>query len=443
MRARRAGPPAGRAAKRSFIDFLVFAGMFTAAIVSAAYALAVIQSQRAWPAEMVPSLTLLHERGGDADHVQLTITPPKAAPAATPREMILIVDTSSSMAGAAIAGARASVLLALDTLQAGDRFNIIRFAHDHEALASTPLDVSPETLERGRRFAAGLTATGGTDILPPLRAALADATPSDPRVRQIILLTDGSIANGAQALSDIAGKRGRTRLFIVGLGAAPDGDLMGRAAELGRGSFIAIRSHHRLPERMAALLERIERPVVTDLRLEWPSGVRTEAWPEPLPDLYGDGPVTVVAQLSAMKGEITVTGRIAGRPWQTQLRLSEAQHATGIAQAWAQRKIAAIEARRFAGQDAAMIAAAAREIALKHGLEQAHAGTAATGKTIVRDGQTVPPPASGSVRDVLGERLYLFGLLIVMFGGMCAVTIGFWSHLRREYASPRRSGGRA
>ena len=56
--------------------------------------------------------------------------------------------------------------------------------------------------------------------------------------------------------------RGRSRVFMVGIGSAPNTFLMTRAAELGRGTFTHIGSTEQVEERMQALFEKLESPAV-------------------------------------------------------------------------------------------------------------------------------------------------------------------------------------
>jgi Ca-activated chloride channel homolog len=75
-------------------------------------------------------------------------------------------------------------------------------------------------------------------MLPALKAALNDATPQDAtRLRQIVFLTDGLVGNEAELFAEITNHLGRSRLFMVGIGSAPNSYFMRRAAELGRGTL--------------------------------------------------------------------------------------------------------------------------------------------------------------------------------------------------------------
>ena len=53
--------------------------------------------------------------------------------------------------------------------------------------------------------------------------------------RFLAAITDGEIGNEQQLFDTITAMRGRSRIFMVGIGSAPNSYLMTRAAELGRG----------------------------------------------------------------------------------------------------------------------------------------------------------------------------------------------------------------
>ena len=116
-------------------------------------------------------------------------------------------------------------------------------------------------------------------MVPPMRAALADRRGSDlSYVRQVVFLTDGAIGNEQQLLDTIAAMRGRSRVFMVGIGSAPNSFLMTRAAELGRGTFTHIGSVDQVEERMRGLFEKLESPVVTNLTAAF-SGAQADVTP--------------------------------------------------------------------------------------------------------------------------------------------------------------------
>ena len=138
-----------------------------------------------------------------------------------------------------------------------------------------------EHVARAKGFVAALKAEGGTEMLAPMRAALTDPRETDATyLRQVVFLTDGAIGNEQQLLDAIGAMRGRSRVFMVGIGSAPNSFLMTRAAEIGRGTFTHIGSAEQVEERMRALFEKLESPAVTNLAATFSDGAgRHDAGP--------------------------------------------------------------------------------------------------------------------------------------------------------------------
>ena len=126
-------------------------------------------------------------------------------------------------------------------------------------------------------FVDSLEADGGTEMLPALRLAL-DTPPVRGAVRQVVFITDGAVADEDRLFATIQERLGATRLFTVGIGSAPNGHFMRRAAELGRGSFTYIGRVEEVGPRMEELFTKIDSPVLTDLEVEW-SDPGAETWP--------------------------------------------------------------------------------------------------------------------------------------------------------------------
>jgi len=80
-----------------------------------------------------------------------------------------------------------------------------------------------------------------------------------------VFLTDGEVGNEQQLFDTISAMRGRSRIFMVGIGSAPNSFLMSARAELGRGTFTHIGSVDQVEERMRTLFDKLESPAVTNL----------------------------------------------------------------------------------------------------------------------------------------------------------------------------------
>jgi Ca-activated chloride channel homolog len=319
-----------------------------------------------------PSVGLFREHVGDADYVLALVTPPAAADArraVPPREIVFVIDNSGSMSGTSIAQAKASLLFALGRLTPQDRFNVIRFDDTMEALFADTVAADPGNIGRAKRFVAAIEAGGGTEMVPPMKAALTDRTgAASPYLRQVVFLTDGEIGNEQELFDTIAAMRGRSRVFMVGIGSAPNSFLMTRASEIGRGTYTHIGSVSQVEERMHELVEKLESPAVTGLTVSY-SGGAIDATPSPLPDLYRGEPVVMAARLATADGMLKVAGLIGDRPWTVTLPVAGAVEGAGLSKLWARRKITDAEmARRLDPAAAADADKRILALALEHHL---------------------------------------------------------------------------
>lgn len=318
-----------------------------------------------------PTAALFKERQGDEDYLLLMVVPPSGEQATTrlPREAIFVIDNSGSMSGPSMQQAKASLLQALGTLTPNDTFNVIRFDDTTEVFFPRPVPATPDNLEQARAFVSKLEANGGTEMLPAMRAALTDYTPGDAsRLRQIIFLTDAAIGNEAEIFKAISEGLGRSRLFTIGIGSAPNSYFMSRASRLGRGTFTSIGDINQVTERMAGLIEKLERPVMTNLAADWPAAARAEAWPNPIPDLYAGEPVVLTAKMPEAKGEVVLTGLIGDRPWRASVPIAQGAEGDGVEKLWARRKIDAIEESYYEGVPYDEVDKRVLAVALEHHL---------------------------------------------------------------------------
>ncbi len=300
-----------------------------------------------------PVLSLYKEQVADKQYIMASITPPVSDKVSfiPPREMVFVIDNSGSMGGTSMDEAKASLLHALSTLRPQDHFNVIRFDDTMTQLFETSVPASAEKIAIAKVFTEKLEANGGTEMLPALKAALVDhgITDRSKVVRQIVFLTDGSISNEQEMLASIGADQGRSRVFMVGIGSAPNNYLMAKMANMGRGVYTNIGDAKEVTAKMTKLIDMLSKPSVQDLKVSV-GGNSFTLTPQLLPDLYAGEPLLLMGQADNLAGTVTVSGRIGARIWTQKLDLSQAMASASVAKAWARRRIDDIEVDRTLGK---------------------------------------------------------------------------------------------
>ena len=312
-----------------------------------------------------PQSALFVEQRGDERYAFAMLVPPTQKVDALPRELMLVIDTSGSMEGLSIRQARAALVEALARLRPGDRFNLIQFNSITEQLCEHAVPADPEHLRVASDWIAALQATGGTEMMPALDLALKGEAPSG-YVRQVVFVTDAAVGNEAELLGKIERDLGAARLFPVGIGSAPNGWFLSKAAELGRGSDLVIRAPEHVVTQMDALFARLDRPALSDIDLQWPAGA--EVYPSRLPDLYHGEPLLAVAKLPAAGGMLKAKGWSVQGEWQDALNLTRGYAIDGVARLWGRSKIDALEDELRQGAAEEMVRPQIVALAIEHHL---------------------------------------------------------------------------
>lgn len=384
-----------------------------------------------------PRAALFTQNQGSIDYALLMVVPPQPTEAerraytALPREMVLVIDTSGSMEGASMEQARAALLMALGTLGPNDRFNVIEFNSRAQALHPSAVPASAELLEHASAWVKKLKARGGTEMEAALNLAL-DGRDTPGYLRQVVFVTDGAVGNEDGLFALIRSRLGGSRLFTVGIGSAPNGHFMTRAAQFGRGTFTYVGNLTEVNEKMSRLFAKIESPVLRDVKVRWPDGTPVETFPEQVPDLYLGEPVLLAAAARAPLGTVVVTGTSGNQPWSVALTPEADRSAAGVGALWARAKIAVHMDEIARGAALEDVRPKVVKVALEHHLVSAYTSLVAvdvtpTGPTGAIATALVKTSLAHGVADLpqtdtAATLQLLLGLLALLAAGMVAVV---------------------
>jgi Ca-activated chloride channel family protein len=297
--------------------------------------------------------------------------------------VVFIIDTSGSMAGDSMAQAKQALALAVDRLDAADRFNVIRFSSDTSSLWPDLKTADAANRARARDWVDDLNADGGTEMAPALQLALSGHA-ENGRVRQVLFLTDGAVGNEAELFDIIHKRLGASRLFTVGIGSAPNAYFMTKAAQFGRGTFTYIGDTREVQEKMTSLFRKLETPVLTSIELHWPNGAQVDVYPKRIPDLYAGEPVVVAARLDHKAGAVELRGIQAGQGFRVSLPLAGGRNADGVGVLWARRKIEALMDSLHEGASEDQVRDEVTRVALQHHLVSKYTSLVAVERTPTR-----------------------------------------------------------
>ena len=261
----------------------------------------------------------------------------------SPMEMVFVLDCSGSMNGKPIEQAKAAIEYSLRQLTTRDTFQIIQFSNNSSQLGSQPLVATTANIEKGIRYLHSLSGSGGTQMIEGIKAAL-DFPHDEGRFRLVSFMTDGFIGNEQQILQTLSQKLGASRIFSFGVGSSPNRYLMDRMAILGQGAVTYLSQNDDAVEIMERFQQRISRPAMTDLTIDFGEMNVTDVYPQRIPDLIVGRPIILTGRFQGQPQTVTVGGRVDMMPQSFTVNVASEQEAdqqhSGIAAVWARMKIA-------------------------------------------------------------------------------------------------------
>ena len=323
------------------------------------------------------------EKKGENYHLLMLVPPVLKTDYHVPREVILVLDISGSMAGSSIRQAKSAMQYAVSRLNGRDHFNVVVFNSSASAFFSSSLSATQENKDKARKKIGQLTADGGTEIAPALKLAL-DGREDHQRIRQVIFLTDGAVGNERALFQLISSRLGDSRLFTIGIGSAPNSYFMTRAAAMGRGSFSYIGDVSEVSSKMTALFEKLENPVISGVTIASIGGRKLEMYPDPMPDLYYGEPITALIKSDGAVGALSLSGITMGRSWNILLDAATGQERSGISTLWARRKIKSLMGALNTGAAEEEVRSQILQTALAHNLVSKYTSLVAVEKEVSR-----------------------------------------------------------
>ena len=263
------------------------------------------------------------------------------------KNVVLVLDTSGSMAGEKIEQAKEAARYIVERLNEDDRFNIVSF-HSDVHVAHDELRSAGAGLAESLNFIDGLEAKGSTNIHDALLAALGQLS-DDGRPSLVIFLTDGlptvGVTDPAAIVSAVeSAAPAGVRLFTFGVGYDVNTLLLDELAQGNRGDSDYVRPEEDVSAVVSGFYERVSDPVLGDIALDFGEIEVFDIYPNPLPDLFAGSQLVMTGRYrGSATMDITLTGSIDGATqeytYEEQSFPTRAVRDSYLPRLWATRKI--------------------------------------------------------------------------------------------------------
>jgi Ca-activated chloride channel homolog len=234
------------------------------------------------------------------------------------KDVVFVLDVSGSMQDDdKMEKARRALLFGVRGLQPDDRFNVIAFSGDTRLMETGLVRADRAGKARGVEFVQSLRARGGTNINEALVEALGQFPRAGSRPRLLVFITDGLPTVGVTGVDRILAnveqaRRQGVRLFSFGVGYDVNTRLLDRLAAENGGTAEYVAPQEDLEVKVSSFFDKVNHPVLTNLRLDL-GAVRTElVYPRALPDLFRGSQVALVGRYRNDRDLRNVTARLTG-----------------------------------------------------------------------------------------------------------------------------------
>lgn len=238
-----------------------------------------------------------------------------------PKDVVFVLDTSGSMAGAKLEQAKKALAFCIENLNDDDRFEVLRFSTEVESLFDKLSTSSKENRTRAQKYVADLRPIGGTAIDDALKKALTlrPSHPEHPFV--VVFLTDGRPTVGNTNERDIIEhatkeRSALARIFCFGIGNDVNTHLLDKIAENSKAISQYVLPEEDIEVKVSSFFSKIKEPVLANPKLVLPDKVHaSKIYPSPLPDIFKGEQLVIAGRFTGSgSGAIQVEGTVNGKP---------------------------------------------------------------------------------------------------------------------------------
>ncbi|KAG8556804.1 hypothetical protein GDO81_018211 [Engystomops pustulosus] len=237
-----------------------------------------------------------------------------------PKNVVYVIDRSSSMWGRKITQTREALLQILNETPEHDYFNFILFDSWIEVWKDTLVKATPENLAKARQYVGQIVSQGGTNIYDPLMKAVEILNRAhdlkevpERSVSLIVLLTDGQ-ASTVGILEGVKSRsKGRYTVYCLGFGYGVNYGFLEQLALENAGVARRIYEDSDATLQLQGFYKEIANPILKDIEMKYPENVASNVTQTNFKQLF-DGSEIVVAgriadnSLNSFTADVTAEG---------------------------------------------------------------------------------------------------------------------------------------
>lgn len=181
------------------------------------------------------------------------------------KEYLFIIDVSGSMMGEKLDETKRAVIECLKQLDVGDKFNIIPFESQFEAMNIKSIEYNEENMKKAIEYINKLKPLGGTEILNPIKFALYEKE----KDKIILLFTDGQVGNEDEIIRFVENNVNRSRIFPFGIDTNVNSSFIKQLAKAGNGKAELIQPNEKIDDKIIRTFARIQTPLLEELTIDY------------------------------------------------------------------------------------------------------------------------------------------------------------------------------
>ncbi len=392
---------------------------------------------------------LTHKSVGEDGYFLLTLSPPMKSEQVVAKDIVLVADTSGSMQGEKMSQLKLALKYVVNALNPADKFSIVQFNTDAEALKSQLMLATAENKKQAIAFIDDLDARGGTNIGDALSMGTTMLNQVTDRPGFLVMMTDGEPTVGdtdvGSLLKKVKSKRD-IRVFDFGVGNDIDTRLLNRLASENHGTSQYVSPDENIETALSSFYQKIKSPVLSDVSITYDGIQVKDTYPRSVKDIFSGSQVLVLGKYKGGgSAHLNVTGKVNGVPRSYSFPLAfaaqEADH-TYLPRLWAMRRIGYLTEVAKANGDNREVVDEIVALSKKHGIISAYTSFLSLDPNEGRGGVRPMPMAEAQPRRAsranFGSAITVTDFRPIARGGGAAggPGVGF-------YHAPRQMGAMA